>query len=60
MYLNRKSWPSELNLCDWMMADKIRMSFSPEMRQLGSCFGRLDEKESRYVYLHVVKEVLTR
>ena len=30
-----------------VMADKIRMSFSPEMRQLGSCFGRLDEKESR-------------
>jgi len=30
------------------------MSFSPEMRQagLGSCFGRLDEKESRYVLLH--------
>jgi hypothetical protein len=34
-----------------VVADKIRMSFSPEMRQLGSCFGRLDEKESRYVSL---------
>jgi hypothetical protein len=43
-----------------MVADKIRMSFSPEMRQLGSCFGRLDEKESRYVYMHVGKEGLTR
>ncbi len=29
------------------------MSFSPEMREAGlsSCFGRLDEKESRYVAL---------
>ena len=28
-----------------------RMSFSPEMKEAGlsSCFGRLDEKESRYV-----------
>jgi hypothetical protein len=28
-----------------------RMSFSPEMREAGlsSCFGRLDEKESRWV-----------
>ncbi len=32
-------------------ADEARMSFSPEMREAGlsSCFGRLDEKESRYV-----------
>lgn len=29
------------------------MSFSPEMREAGlaSCFGRLDEKESRYVQM---------
>jgi hypothetical protein len=29
-----------------------RMSFSPEMREAGlsSCFGRLDEKESRWVW----------
>lgn len=34
-------------------ADHRRMSFSPEMREAGlaSCFGRLDEKESRYVHM---------
>ena len=37
------------------------MSFSPEMREAGlsSCFGRLDEKESRYVATRIVHMALT-
>lgn len=34
---------------------ETRMSFSPEMKEAGlsSCFGRLDEKESRWVWVKI-------
>jgi hypothetical protein len=53
MHQNRRNWSSKSIRLESRRreetADKIRMSFSPEMRKaaLGSCFGRLDEKESR-------------
>lgn len=57
--MDRRRWKSE-----WMVARvdgsraNRRMSFSPEMKEAGlsSCFGRLDEKESRYVRAFLSRE----
>ena len=48
-FLVWKVWSSVASSNKDSLLIPCRMSFSPEMRQAGlsSCFGRLDEKESR-------------